>query len=49
LAIIGLRTGSPAVIRTASIIVFFTSGYYYASCCLGVVAIVLSFVIPIRE
>ena len=49
LALIGLRTGSPAVLRTASIIVFFTSGYYYTSCCLGIVTIGLSFVIPIRE
>jgi len=49
LAIIGLRTGSPAILRTASIIVFFTSGYYYTSCCLGIVTIGLSFVIPIRE
>ena len=49
LALIGLRTGSPALLRTASIIVFFTSGYYYTSCCLGIVTIGLSFVIPIRE
>ena len=49
LAIVGLRTGSPAILRTASIIVFFTSGYYYTSCCLGLVTIGVSFVIPIRE
>lgn len=48
LAVIGFRTGSRGVLRSAAVVVFFTQGHYYSSCFLGLVAVGLSFAIPSR-
>ena len=49
IAVLGYRSGSRGLLRTAAVIVFFTQGHYYSSCFLGLVAIGLSFAIPSRD
>lgn len=48
-AVLGYRSGSRGLLRTAAVIVFFTQGHYYSSCFLGMVAVGLSFAIPSRD
>ena len=43
---LGLRSGNPGMLRTASILIFFTQGAYMSACCLGLVAFALTFALP---
>ena len=44
--IIGIKNSSRALIRTSSILAFFTMGHYYSACLFGLMAFVLTFSIP---
>ena len=43
---IGLRSGNRGMLRTASILIFFTQGAYMSACCLGFLAFALTFALP---
>ena len=43
-----LKAGSVALLRTSSVLAFFTMGHYYAACIFGLMAFVLTFAIPKR-
>ena len=49
LSIIALNTGNLGLIRSASGLVFFSMGHFYSACCLGLVVLLLSFMIPKNE
>lgn len=48
-ALWALKSGSVALLRTASILSFFTMGHYYSACILGLMAFVLTFAVPRRR
>jgi len=48
-ALWALKSGSVAMLRTASILSFFTMGHYYSACILGLMAFVLTFAVPRRR
>ncbi len=43
---LGRRSGNPEMLRTASILIFFTQGAYMSACCLGFLAFALTFALP---
>jgi len=43
-----MKSGSIAVLRTATGISFFGMGHYYTACCFGILAFVLTFAVPKR-
>jgi len=49
LSIIALNSGNIGLIRSASVLVFFTMGPIYFSCCIGLIVGLLSFMIPNNE
>ena len=44
-----LKSGSVVLLRTSSILAFFTMGHYYTACIFGLLAFVLTFAIPRRR
>lgn len=44
-----LKAGSVVLLRTSSILAFFTMGHYYSACIFGLLAFVLTFAIPRRH
>ena len=44
-----LKAGSVVLLRTSSVLAFFTMGHYYSACIFGLLAFVLSFAIPRRQ
>ena len=44
-----LKAGSVVLLRTSSVLAFFTMGHYYSACIFGLVAFVLTFAIPRRQ
>ena len=44
-----LKAGSVVLLRTSSVLAFFTMGHYYSACMFGLVAFVLTFAIPRRQ
>lgn len=44
-----LKTGSVALLRTSTVLAFFTMGHYYSACIFGLMAFVLTFAIPKRS
>ena len=44
-----LKAGSVVLLRTASVVAFFTMGHYYSACVFGLLAFVLTFAIPRRQ
>jgi len=44
-----MKTGSIAILRTAATLSFFGMGHYYAACCFGIVAFLLTFAVPKRH
>ena len=44
-----LKAGSVMLLRTSSVLAFFTMGHYYSACMFGLVAFVLTFAIPRRQ
>jgi len=44
-----LKAGSVVLLRTSSILAFFTIGHYYSACMFGLLAFVLTFAIPRRQ
>lgn len=49
LSIIALNTGNLGLIRTASGLVFFSMGHFNSACCIGLIVLLLSFLIPKNE
>ncbi len=43
-----LKSGSVAILRTAAALSIFGMGHYYAACCFGIVAFLLTFAVPKR-
>ena len=41
-----LKSGSIVLLRTSSVLVFFTVGHYYSACIFGLLAFILTFAIP---
>jgi len=48
-AIWSLKSGSVLVLRTATVLAFFTMGHYYSACVFGLMAFLLTFAIPRRH
>ena len=48
-AIWSLKSGSVLVLRTATVLAFFTMGHYYSVCIFGLMAFLLTFAIPRRH
>ncbi|MEC8520249.1 MAG: carboxypeptidase-like regulatory domain-containing protein [Candidatus Thermoplasmatota archaeon] len=44
-----LKAGSVVLLRTASVVAFFTMGHYYSACVFGLLAFVLTFAVPRRQ
>ena len=44
-----LKAGSVVLLRTSSVLAFFTMGHYYSACIFGLLAFVLTFAIPRRR
>ena len=44
-----LKSGSVVLLRTSSVLAFFTMGHYYSACIFGLLAFVLTFAIPRRQ
>lgn len=44
-----LKSGSVLLLRTASVLAFFTMGHYYSACIFGLMAFVLSFAVPRKQ
>lgn len=44
-----LKAGSVVLLRTSSVLAFFTMGHYYSACIFGLLAFVLTFAIPRRQ
>ena len=44
-----LKAGSVVLLRTASVVAFFTMGHYYSACVFGLLAFVLTFTVPRRQ
>ena len=44
-----LKSGSIVLLRTSSVVVFFTVGHYWSACIFGLLAFVLTFAIPRRR
>ena len=44
-----LKAGSVVLLRTSSVLAFFTMGHYYSACIFGLLAFVLTFAIPRRH
>ncbi len=49
LSLIALNTGNLGLVRSASGLVFFSMGHFYSACCLGLIVLLLSFMIPKNE
>ena len=48
-ALWALKSGSVVLLRTSSVLVFFTVGHYYSACIFGLLAFILTFAIPRRR
>lgn len=48
-AVWSLKSGSVLVLRTATVLAFFTMGHYYSACVFGLMAFLLTFAIPRRD
>ena len=48
-ALWALKSGSVVLLRTSSVLAFFTMGHYYSACIFGLLAFVLTFAIPRRR
>jgi len=48
-SVLGFNTGNVGIIRTTSILVFFSMGHFYTSCCLGTIVFMLTFMIEQKE
>ena len=48
-AIVGWRSKSTLLLRTAAGLVFFSQGHYYSSCCLGMIAMLTTFGLHVEE
>ncbi len=48
-AIWSLKSGSVLVLRTSTVLAFFTMGHYYSACIFGLMAFLLTFAIPRRH
>jgi hypothetical protein len=48
-ALWAMKSGSVALLRTSSVLAFFTVGHYYSACIFGLMAFVLTFAIPRRR
>ena len=48
-ALWALKSGSIVLLRTSSVLVFFTVGHYYSACIFGLLAFILTFAIPRRR
>lgn len=48
-ALWSLKSGSVLVLRTATVLAFFTMGHYYSACVFGLMAFMLTFAIPRRH
>lgn len=48
-ALWALKSGSVVLLRTSSVLAFFTMGHYYTACIFGLLAFVLTFAIPRRR
>lgn len=48
-AVWALKSGSVLVLRTATVLAFFTMGHYYSACVFGLMAFLLTFAIPRRQ
>ena len=46
---LGLRSGNRTMLRSASVLIFFTQGPYMSACCLGFLAYGLTFALPKRR
>ena len=44
-----IKAGSVALLRTSSVLVFFTVGHFYSACIFGLFAFVLTFAVPRRR
>ena len=44
-----LKSGSVVLLRTSSVLAFFTMGHYYSACIFGLLAFILTFSIPRRR
>ena len=44
-----LKSGSVVLLRTSSVLAFFTMGHYYTACIFGLLAFVLTFAVPRRQ
>ena len=44
-----LKAGSVVLLRTASVVAFFTMGHYYSACVFGLLAFVLTLAVPRRQ
>lgn len=44
-----MKSGSIAVLRTAAALSIFGMGHYYAACCFGILAFILTFAVPRRR
>ena len=47
-ALWALKSGSVVLLRTSSVLAFFTVGHYYSACIFGLLAFILTFAIPRR-
>ena len=45
-AVVGIKNSSRGLIRTASVLAFFTQGHLYSACIFGLLAFILTFAIP---
>ena len=48
-ALWALKSGSIVLLRTSSVLAFFTMGHYYTACIFGLLAFILTFAIPRRR
>lgn len=48
-ALWALKSGSVVLLRTSSVLAFFTMGHYYTACIFGLLAFILTFAIPRRR
>ena len=48
-ALWALKSGSVVLLRTSSVLAFFTVGHYYSACIFGLLAFILTFAIPRRR
>ena len=48
-SVIAFNTGNVGIIRTTSVLVFFSMGHLYSSCCIGIVVFMMTFMIDQKE